>query len=136
MYRFFLFFFFNSTSFFADERNNNNYPKGYCRIPQRYVLTLLAFLALFNAYAMRANIAIAITRMVVKPNKTEANDENGLFPQKSSYCELEFHNETLDSGQDFSALKAMTISEHYNRYSVSIKAQRATFQLNSRYYRQ
>lgn len=80
---------------------------------------------------MRANIAIAITRMVVKPNKTEANDENGLFPEKSSYCELEFHNENAGNDQSFPFLKAMTISEHYNRYRVSIKAQRATFCLKT-----
>lgn len=34
-------------------------------VQQRYVLTLMAFLALFNAHAMRTNLSMTITRMVV-----------------------------------------------------------------------
>lgn len=39
-----------------------------CLIPQRYVLTFMGFLALFNAFAMRANLTIAITKMTILVN--------------------------------------------------------------------
>lgn len=41
------------------------------RIQQRYVLALMAFLGLLNAFAMRANLSMAITAMVAK-NTTDA----------------------------------------------------------------
>lgn len=43
---------------------------GTCKIQQRYILTVMAFLALFNAFAMRDNLSIAITNMV----RIEEND--------------------------------------------------------------
>lgn len=39
-----------------------------CMMPQRYVLTLMGFLALFCAFAMRANLTIAITKMTYPVN--------------------------------------------------------------------
>lgn len=52
-------------------------------ISQRYVLTLMGFLALFNAFAMRANLTIAITKMTYAVNNT---DETAL--PKESICPM------------------------------------------------
>lgn len=55
----------------------NQVQGSFCRIPQRYVLTFLTFLALLNAFAMRVNISIAITKMVRDPNPTnDTSDSN------------------------------------------------------------
>lgn len=44
-------------------------------IPQRYVLTIMGFLALVNAYTMRIAITFAITQMVVEPPfKNDSNE--------------------------------------------------------------
>lgn len=69
---------------------------------------------------MRANIAIAITRMVVKPKENDTNDddENELFPTNSPFCEQKLYD-TMDNVSALSALKALTISEHFQQYSVS-----------------
>ena len=40
-------------------------------IPQRWIFALMCFFALFNAYAMRACLSIAITEMVVPTTITE-----------------------------------------------------------------
>lgn len=41
------------------------------RIQQRWIFAIMGFLALFNAYAMRICLSIAITEMVVPLNITE-----------------------------------------------------------------
>ncbi|XP_019869672.2 putative inorganic phosphate cotransporter isoform X5 [Aethina tumida] len=43
-------------------------------IPQRYVLGLMGFLAIVNAYTMRVSLSIAITEMVAASNSTEIDD--------------------------------------------------------------
>lgn len=42
-----------------------------CAIPQRIVLAVMGFLAIAIAYAMRVCLSVAITEMVIKPNRTE-----------------------------------------------------------------
>lgn len=54
-----------------------------CLIPQRYVLTLMGFLALFNAFAMRANLTIAITKMTFP-----VNNSDGMASQDESVCPM------------------------------------------------
>ncbi|CAF4632419.1 unnamed protein product [Rotaria magnacalcarata] len=44
------------------------------RIPKRYVLGLLRFFGLFNAFILRANLSIAIVAMVTPMNKTTSNN--------------------------------------------------------------
>ncbi|XP_058793477.1 sialin-like [Phymastichus coffea] len=44
-------------------------------IPQRYVFALMCFLGLFNAYAMRSCLSIAITEMVSNANITVAHND-------------------------------------------------------------
>lgn len=53
-----------------------------CIMPQRYVLTLMGFLALFNAFAMRANLTIAITKMTFPVDNSDdhASVDNSLCP--------------------------------------------------------
>ncbi|KAJ8967622.1 hypothetical protein NQ314_002741, partial [Rhamnusium bicolor] len=43
-------------------------------IPQRYVLGIMGFLAVVNAYTMRISLSIAITEMVASSNATEYED--------------------------------------------------------------
>ncbi|CAF2051147.1 unnamed protein product [Rotaria magnacalcarata] len=44
------------------------------RIPNRYVLGLLRFFGLFNAFILRANLSIAIVAMVTPMNETTSNN--------------------------------------------------------------
>lgn len=69
---------------------------------------------------MRANIAIAITRMVVKPNRTSTsdNDDDELFPANSPFCEEKLLDR-VDDIRAIPALRATTITEHFHQYSVS-----------------
>lgn len=55
-------------------------------IPQRYVLGLMGFLAIVNAYAMRVSLSIAITEMVTSTNSSddEADDYCGVGTTNSS----------------------------------------------------
>lgn len=43
-------------------------------IPQRYVLGLMGFLAIVNAYTMRVSLSVAITEMVLPSNTTQKYD--------------------------------------------------------------
>lgn len=54
-------------------------------IPQRWIFALMCFLALFNAYAMRACLSIAITEMV---STTKVNTEKGLLDDTCPSFEL------------------------------------------------
>ncbi|CAF2064878.1 unnamed protein product [Rotaria magnacalcarata] len=50
------------------------------RIPKRYVLGLLRFFGLFNAFILRANLSIAIVAMVTPMNKTTSNNISRIIP--------------------------------------------------------
>lgn len=73
---------------------------------------------------MRANLAIAITKMVVKSNSTNLTapeyEQNDLFPHESILCENRFVK-NIDSEIHVNQIvhKANTISEHYQRYRVN-----------------
>lgn len=73
---------------------------------------------------MRANLAIAITKMVVKSNSTNLTvpeyEQNDLFPHESILCENRFVKK-IDSEINLNHIvhKANTISEHYQRYRVN-----------------
>uniref|UniRef100_V5GIW1 Sialin n=1 Tax=Anoplophora glabripennis TaxID=217634 RepID=V5GIW1_ANOGL len=43
-------------------------------IPQRYILGIMGFLAVVNAYTMRVSLSIAITEMVASSNETDSVD--------------------------------------------------------------
>jgi ACS family sodium-dependent inorganic phosphate cotransporter len=43
-------------------------------IPQRYILGLMGFLAIVNAYTMRVSLSVAITEMVAPSNSTQSYD--------------------------------------------------------------
>ncbi|XP_015838380.2 putative inorganic phosphate cotransporter [Tribolium castaneum] len=43
-------------------------------IPQRYIMGIMGFLAIVNAYTMRVSLSVAITEMVLPPNTTQANN--------------------------------------------------------------
>ena len=45
-------------------------------IPQRYVLGIMGFLAIVNAYTMRVTLSVAITEMVEPSNGTTHHDPN------------------------------------------------------------
>lgn len=49
-----------------------------CPIPQRYVLAIMGFLAVVNAYAMRVSLSIAITEMVKPSNSSSENNYQDL----------------------------------------------------------
>lgn len=71
---------------------------------------------------MRANLAIAITRMVLKPNANATDDKSELFALQSSFCEQKLENDqSNNSSRSISLSRASTISEHYTLYSVSIQ---------------
>ncbi|RZB39500.1 inorganic phosphate cotransporter [Asbolus verrucosus] len=53
-------------------------------IPQRYVLGLMGFLAVVNAYTMRVSLSIAITEMVVPSNKSQHYDPNACVVEDDS----------------------------------------------------
>uniref|UniRef100_A0AAR5QA61 Major facilitator superfamily (MFS) profile domain-containing protein n=2 Tax=Dendroctonus ponderosae TaxID=77166 RepID=A0AAR5QA61_DENPD len=64
---------------------SNNMPVGWrltiskcCPIPQRYVLAIMGFLAVVNAYAMRVSLSIAITEMVKPSNSSSENNYEDL----------------------------------------------------------
>lgn len=42
-------------------------------IPQRYVLGIMGFFAVLNAYTMRTSLSVAITEMVLPSNSTEVD---------------------------------------------------------------
>ncbi|KAF5284355.1 hypothetical protein FQR65_LT13572 [Abscondita terminalis] len=46
-------------------------------IPQRYIVAIMGFLAILNAYTMRIALSIAITEMVLPNNKTSSEAEGG-----------------------------------------------------------
>lgn len=69
---------------------------------------------------MRANLAIAITRMVAKPNATDTDDKAELFAVQSTFCEQKLESDqSNNSTRPTSLSRASTISEHYTLYSVS-----------------
>lgn len=47
-------------------------------IPQRVILSIMCFLAIAIAYAMRVCLSVAITEMVVKPNHTESTADHSI----------------------------------------------------------
>ncbi|KAL3272430.1 hypothetical protein HHI36_013912 [Cryptolaemus montrouzieri] len=53
-------------------------------IPQRYVLGLMGFLAIVNAYTMRVSLNIAITEMVYPVNETEHPDPDACIPENDA----------------------------------------------------
>lgn len=73
---------------------------------------------------MRANLAIAITKMVVRSNSTNLTaseyELDDLFPRGSILCENRFVNK-IDSKINIShiAYRASSMSEHYQRFRVS-----------------
>ncbi|KAF7265869.1 putative inorganic phosphate cotransporter [Rhynchophorus ferrugineus] len=56
-------------------------------IPQRYVLGIMGFLGIVNAYAMRVTLSIAITEMTISSNTTKNNTYE-------NYCHVENSNTT------------------------------------------
>lgn len=66
-------------------------------IQQRYVLTLMAFLALVNAHAMQTNLSMTITQMVIARdgrNETEQNHTRAL--QSSQVCPTDAYGIATD----------------------------------------
>jgi len=51
-------------------------------VPQRWILAIMGFFAIFNAYTMRVCLSQAITVLVVKKNYTDK-------PQGESICEAD-----------------------------------------------
>ncbi|XP_067000244.2 putative inorganic phosphate cotransporter isoform X2 [Anabrus simplex] len=65
-------------------------------IAQRYVLSIMGFLAVANAYTMRICLSVAITEMVkphASPNTTAVQDEN--------YCPAEYSNSSSTNQGEF-----------------------------------
>lgn len=84
-------------------------------VQQRYVLAFMAFLALFNAFAMRANLTIAITRMTMPANITEfdKNVSTIIIDADSSFCPIDPDDdgisETMNQTDDINANIDMNI---------------------------
>lgn len=94
----------------------------FSRIPQRYVLTFLTFLALLNAFAMRVNISIAITKMVRDPYPANATSDNNhnetvLRNQKTSDMNRFDDNDTQTNGTN--EIELIPIVEQFEAYNVS-----------------
>lgn len=53
-------------------------------IPQRYILGIMGFLAVVNAYTMRVSLSIAITEMVAASNETDVVDPDACPADNSS----------------------------------------------------
>lgn len=53
-------------------------------IPQRYILGIMGFFAIVNAYTMRVSLSLAITEMVIPLNATEYYDPNACVPEGSN----------------------------------------------------
>ncbi|XP_063916931.1 sialin-like isoform X1 [Zophobas morio] len=64
----------NETTYLLEK--NDNYPRKLFVIPQRYVLGIMGFLAIVNAYTMRVTLSVAITEMVEPSNGTTHHDPN------------------------------------------------------------
>lgn len=68
------------------ESDRNNHGRFVFVIPQRYILGIMGFFAILNAYTMRVSLSVAITEMVQK-HKTDFFDPNA--------CVIEgIHNST------------------------------------------
>lgn len=53
-------------------------------IPQRVIMSIMCFLAIAIAYAMRVCLSVAITEMVVKKNQTESIKGHSICPADPS----------------------------------------------------
>ncbi|XP_030754320.1 putative inorganic phosphate cotransporter [Sitophilus oryzae] len=53
-------------------------------IPQRYVLGIMGFFAIVNAYTMRVSLSLAITEMVVPIKTAEYYDPDACIPEENS----------------------------------------------------
>ncbi|CAG9763217.1 unnamed protein product [Ceutorhynchus assimilis] len=53
-------------------------------IPQRYILGIMGFFAIVNAYTMRVSLSLAITEMVVPLKATDYYDPDACIPEKSN----------------------------------------------------
>ncbi|KAL1497229.1 hypothetical protein ABEB36_008224 [Hypothenemus hampei] len=53
-------------------------------LPQRYILGLMGFFAIVNAYTMRVSLSLAITEMVVPINATEYYDPEACIPEAAN----------------------------------------------------
>lgn len=51
-----------------------------CCIPQRYVLAIMGFLGLVNAYTMRITLSVAITKMSKRPPNRNSSADSGMCP--------------------------------------------------------
>lgn len=93
-------------------------------IQQRYVLTLMAFLALSNAYAMRTNLSMTITRMVAASSVPTKMDRNhSQWVQLSPVCSRERDDTDYDAkfdpqNQDF---MKPTDSHHHFQWSQEMQ---------------
>ncbi|XP_001600160.2 putative inorganic phosphate cotransporter [Nasonia vitripennis] len=64
-------------------------------IPQRWIVVIMSFLGLFNAYAMRVCLSIAITEMVVPTNNTEEFVDDTCPDNNDKSDIIEFNNKTV-----------------------------------------
>lgn len=64
-------------------------------IPQRYVLGLMGFLAIVNAYTMRVSLSLAITEMVVSTNSSTAADPDSCPADESSSSTVQVNETNL-----------------------------------------
>ncbi|CAF0901083.1 unnamed protein product [Didymodactylos carnosus] len=63
------------------ENNELSNKRQCCIIPKRYILTVLAFFGFFNAYLIRANLSIAIVKMIEPVH----NKNNSSIYMQSAY---------------------------------------------------
>lgn len=87
-------------------------------IQQRYVLTFMAFLALFNAHAMRTNLSITITRMVIANPIHNQTDQNYSNVQSSPVCS------TDDDGpfnNDFDFIDPIEMHDNHFQWSQEMQ---------------
>lgn len=88
--------------------------EGFC-IPQRWVLAIMGFLAITNAYTMRICLNVAITEMVIKHND-EGTIEDG-------YCRAANSTEEGGSGggeyEWSEALQGLILSSFFWGYVIT-----------------
>ncbi|KFM80289.1 putative inorganic phosphate cotransporter, partial [Stegodyphus mimosarum] len=70
------------------------HPK--CYFPRRYIITLLSFFGMFNVYAMRVNLSVAMVAMI---NSTVDTSENTT--RYTAECPLLIHEDTRDENKGF-----------------------------------
>ncbi|XP_035223109.1 sialin-like isoform X3 [Stegodyphus dumicola] len=67
-----------------------------CYFPRRYIITLLSFFGMFNVYAMRVNLSVAMVAMI---NSTVDASENTT--RYTAECPLLIHEDTQDENEGF-----------------------------------